>query len=139
MTSQKLNPSDRKQANASITGHFDSLLQCDVAAEVIAKKELVRVRKQFKSEADKCVAAEKKAREMRKALEKKLPSGFEVEENGRIKIEWRGEYTVANSFIKETEKKNKPIVQKKKRALAKLQTTETREELAKLYKSLGIL
>ena len=138
MTSQKLSPADRKEARGTIKSHFESLLEVDVNEKELAETILKDSRVRFKSDLAKIVAAKKKLKDLERQLQKKLPNGIEVDDS-RLSVEYRGEYRVVRQHVQAVEKKNKPIIQKRKKALAKLQTTETREDLAKIYKSLGIL
>ena len=138
MTSQKLSPADRKEARGTINGHFESMLAIDVNEKELAARILKESKVKFKADLSKIAAAKNRVRELEKQLEKKLPNGIKTRD-GKLSIEYRCEYQIVRQHVLAVEKKNKPIVVKRKKALAKLQTTETREDLAKIYKSLGIL
>jgi len=142
MSSQKLSPSDRKEARETIENYFKSLLEVDIDQKSMSHKVLREVRTRYKDEIKEIVSAKKLVHTLEKQLSKKLPDGMELSDHSsKIVIDnyYQGEYRVCKSHIDSVRKKNKPIEKKRSRALAKLQTTETRLELETLFITLGIL
>lgn len=137
--SQRLDASARKQARETIEDHFDVTLKPDGDLDDIANRRLSEIKRDYKKEMDAVKRTQKSHEACKAVLEKKVGDGFFVSDFGKISIDYHGKHTIARSEREAIRKKNKPTIAAKRKALAKLQSIETREDLAKLFKATGIL
>ena len=137
--SQKLSPADRKEAKEAILNHVDNQLHEQKCSKKIATEELKKLKARHTASSRIIQLAHRKYLDSIKALKKTVGPNFEVSDSGKISISYRAENYIAMDKREATEKKNKPIIAKRRKSLAKLQTIETREDLNKLFTSLGIL
>ena len=139
MSSQKLSPADRKEAKQMIIDHFRKMRHPVPSIEEAVAVKFEEIETKNKKLIAELKTARAKVDSLLDRLERKMPRHFSAKRNGVIEVGYSSKKTVASPTIRKALDKNKPIVAKEKKALAKLQTTETREGLAKIYKSLGIL
>lgn len=139
MSSQKLQTSDRKAAQQTLTAHFDHLLYPEFNSDDFAKQKLEELEKKFASDIKKIKDLNEKHSTLIESLKKKVGKNFHVDDGGDIGIKHRREHMIGSKEKSDIRKKNKPIINKKRKAIATLQSIETREQLAKLFTDLDII
>ena len=122
-----------------IIDHFKKMRHPVPSIDEVVAIKFEEIETKNKKLIDELKAARAKVDSLRDRLERKMPRYFSVKRDGVVEVGYGSKKTVAGPAIRKAIDRNKPIVAKEKKALAKLQTTETREDLAKIYKSLGIL
>ena len=135
----KINTTDRKQATEMIKNHFKTKMEQAKRPEQLAHEILKETRREMKPKLDEIASLRRMLDEAMQDVRESITDGLAVTDEGKLKIEWRGSEKIEKKLISEAAKKNKPVIAKQQKALAKLQTIETRDQLTKLYKSIGLV
>ena len=139
MSSQKLSPADRKEAKNQIQNHFQSKHQPMLSAEDVARNLCNELETKHESLLSDIHKAQKTLNALKGRLKRKLPQHFSLSGDLNIVVDYNKKYKVSAGVRTKISKKNAPIEKAEQKQLAKLQVAETREDLNKIYKSLGIL
>ena len=139
MSSQKLSPVDRKEAKQQILNHFKSKYQLTPSVDDIAQDICNELEVRHGTLLGDIRRVKKELILLKCKLEKKLPQYFSVGSDLDIEVNYYKKSQVSKDRVKDISKKNAPVKKEEQKQLAKLQVAETREDLNKIYKSLGIL